>query len=68
VQPRILLPVEEILVKPMQLPGKVDRTVARLNKRETKRPGRTERAALLFDGDALPIIADGLSSVSSVWK
>jgi DNA-binding response OmpR family regulator len=61
----ILLQVDEILVKPMHLPEMVDRIRARLDKRETKRPTRTERVASILERDALPTIANWLSAVRS---
>jgi DNA-binding response OmpR family regulator len=61
----ILLQVDEILVNPMHLPEMVDLIRARLDKRETKRPTRTERVASILERDALPTIANWLSAVRS---
>jgi DNA-binding response OmpR family regulator len=60
----ILLQVDEILVKPIHLPELVDLIGARLDKREMKRPTRTEPLAVILERDALPTIGHCLCAVS----
>ena len=59
----ILLQVDEILVKPMQIPKMIALIRERLDNRAVKRPVSTERVAAILERDALATISHWLSAV-----
>ncbi len=59
----ILLQADEILVKPMPIPGLVQLIRNRLDKRGTRRPSNVERVASILERESSATIADWLRRV-----